>query len=164
MLETQKSETEKIFAEIFAKQSFLFPEPIAIEAFGKNEKKYLMTSLTFKGKSKGGMALIVTENLARELAANTLGVEVDDAEVDENLKDAIGECLNMLCGHVLTTLEGGVDAFDLSAPKHQIVFPKEISAIIRKPDSFAFAVDEEDVLFQVTICQDCNTEKIYAIE
>jgi hypothetical protein len=72
--------------------------------------------LRFAGLRGGRLALTAEPSLARELAANALGIEPDEPLADDHAGDALGELLNILCGHVLTELFGPEAACALDPP------------------------------------------------
>jgi CheY-specific phosphatase CheX len=76
----------------------------------------IAASLTFVGKPNGRFWLVVSNRLARTLAANFIGCE-DDAQLPQaSVTDVIGELANIMCGAVLSGMESHVN-FDLGAPR-----------------------------------------------
>jgi hypothetical protein len=63
-------------------------------------------AMTFAGPEEGTFVLAASKELASELTANILGLEPDDAEVEEKLTDGFGEVLNMLVGVLVARAYG----------------------------------------------------------
>lgn len=155
MDELQRSEIARVVPSILGQLAFLFADPAEPQDFAAADGPYLAGSLTFSGPSNGGMAAAMPEALALELAANLLGSETDDPKAIEFAHDALGEFLNVACGHVLTALHGPGPVFLLSAPHLFELTAPEAGALARKQGSFAFAVDGAPFLFQASFCGCC---------
>ena len=152
MDELQYEATLRAVAGVLERQAFLFAEPLPAGAFRSNGKEYLAATLVFEGPVRGGMLAAFPESLAREMAANLLGAEPDQDRAAEFAADALGEFLNVACGHLLTALFGTGHAFDLTAPL-TFGFPSEVAELLsRKCDVLAFEVEGAPLLFQASFC------------
>ncbi len=69
--------------------------------------------ISIVGNVSGAITLKCTKKLAGEIASGMLGMDVD--EDSDDLKDAIGELLNMIVGTAKTRYSS-VDAFKVSVP------------------------------------------------
>lgn len=71
----------------------------------------------FSGPFGGEMHIAITENMLRPLAANMLGIDVDE-ELPEGvqLEDALKELLNVTCGNLLPLIGGDQAVFHIEAP------------------------------------------------
>ena len=153
MREDDKSEIARMFCEVLEKQVFLFPESMAAADFTGEGDGYLVSAMTFRGKSRGGLMLAVPEAMAREMAANFLGLEHDDPFVETTCGDSLGEILNITCGHMLTALFGDREVFDLAAPRPFSLTGPEAAILSRKQGCLVFRVDGYQVLLQATFCK-----------
>jgi len=145
---------------ILEQQAFLFADPLPEGGFKAGGGEYLAASLVFEGPSRGGALAAVPESLARELAANLLGAEPGDETAAEHAADALGEFLNVACGHLLTTLFGTGPVFNLGAPRI-FGFPSAVADLLaRKSDVLAFEVDGVPILFQACFCAPFAPEEI----
>ena len=79
-------------------------------------------SLSFKGDICGRFGLQVGSAMGRSLAANFLGEEESDLSTVE-VGEVIGELANMLCGAVVSKVEGK-SKFVLSHPEAMQTLPK----------------------------------------
>jgi CheY-specific phosphatase CheX len=153
MHEEKMPEIAGVFCEVMEKQAFLFPEALESRLVSLDEDRFLASSMTFMGNIRGGLLLAVPERTAWELSANFLGMEADDPFVRESSRDSLGEILNITCGHMLTTLFGVGELFDLSIPTPLSLTGPEIALLARKQGSMVFQVDDCPVLLQATFCR-----------
>jgi CheY-specific phosphatase CheX len=72
--------------------------------------------VTFAGPLDGSLTLRVTEDVARALAANMLGLDPAAAGDARVLQDALGEVANVICGNLLPEIAGRRAVFHLGAP------------------------------------------------
>jgi CheY-specific phosphatase CheX len=75
----------------------------------------LAFALRFQGDVRGVFGLHLAAPMARTLAANFLG-EDEDAISDEEIAEVVGELANMLCGSIVSKVEGH-SKFVLSHPQ-----------------------------------------------
>ena len=74
--------------------------------------------VAFAGPLVGALAVRVSDDVARALAANMLGVDaVRGADAERVVRDALGEVANVICGNLLPELAGRVAVFQLGAPE-----------------------------------------------
>lgn len=84
----------------------------------------IAASLTFQGSPPGRFGLVVSDLLARNLAANFIGVD-DPAELlPGQVAEVIGELANMMCGAALSDLESNAN-FNLGAPGAMFIGAEE---------------------------------------
>jgi CheY-specific phosphatase CheX len=76
----------------------------------------IAASLTFRGTQHGRFGVLVSEPLARTLAANFFGCDEGSEMASGHVTGVIAELTNMICGAALTRVESSA-AFDLAAPK-----------------------------------------------
>ena len=145
---------------ILEQQAFLFADPLPDGGFKAMEGEYLAASLVFDGPARGGALAAFPESLAREMAANLLGAEPDDEKAGEYAADALGEFLNVACGHLLSTLFGTGLAFNLAAPR-TFGFPGTVADLLaRKSNVMAFEIDGVPILFQACFYPGCVDESV----
>lgn len=78
--------------------------------------RFAEAKIGFQASRSGELRLRLPWNVAREAAANLLGVEPDDPEADEQALAAAGELLNMISGVALQTWFGGATKWSLGNP------------------------------------------------
>ena len=106
----------RVFSEVFADFAFLFGDPVSPEELPRREGQAFLASLPFHGRVRGSIAIGVPEGLAREIAANTLGVDPADPQVPAKAPDALKEVASVMGGHLATVLAGTGEDVTLSPP------------------------------------------------
>ena len=77
----------------------------------------LLGSITFTGNIEGCLAICYPMDNARNIAANMLGLDVDDDIPEDDVRDAIGEIANMVMGSIKARLiQQGVGNLEVSIP------------------------------------------------
>lgn len=146
MDEAMESEISRIFCEVVERQAFLFADPADAGDFAPGDGAFLMGTIRFHGATPGTLTLLAPEAMAREAAANVLGVSEDDPGVEANYRDALGEILNVLCGHVLTALNGNHAIHDLTVPELSEATAPQAADLAARPGCLAFAIDDHRAL------------------
>ncbi len=77
---------------------------------------WLECEIRYRGPVSGRLRCWCTRDFAAQLAANILGLDPDDEEVDNGTPDALRELMNVACGHLVTAWHGTGPVFDLSIP------------------------------------------------
>lgn len=110
-----QSHIQKAMAEIFA--SMVMMEIDVSETHLDLDaplKESITAIIGFSGTSKGLVALHVPKDVALAITSSFLMMEV--AELNEDVKDAIGELTNMISGEVKNKLMSNGLSVDLSVP------------------------------------------------
>jgi len=94
----------ELVARTLEDAAFVFTEPADPSA--PLEAPALQARLDFEGPSRGELSLTTTPAVARSLAANLLGLEPGDRDIELRAGDALGEIVNMLAGAVVLELFG----------------------------------------------------------
>lgn len=94
---------------------FAMPESVSDDA-RRPAGDLIAASLAFRGSPDGRFGLLVSEPLARVLAANFFGCDESSAMASGHLTGVIAELANMICGAALTKIESEA-GFDLAAPR-----------------------------------------------
>jgi len=104
--------------EILERFAFLLGDPAESSSYDVTplpEKLWVIT-LIFRGPRTGALRLATVPELARQVAANLYGTELDEV-TDTQAGDALKELLNVITGDYLHKLEGNEPIFDLAAPQ-----------------------------------------------
>ena len=97
-------------------ETMFFAVPDAVsESTSRPDGDLIAVSLSFRGSPNGHFALIVSDQLARTLAANFAGCDEADLAPVQVLGVA-AELTNMVCGAALSKIEPEA-GFDLAAPE-----------------------------------------------
>jgi CheY-specific phosphatase CheX len=106
---------EKTFGEL----AFLLIEPEETVPSSRHPSPMwgYAARVEFTGPFGGLMHLAITEDMLRPLAANMLGIDVDE-ELPEGVRreDALKELLNVTCGNLLPRIGGNEAVFHIAAP------------------------------------------------
>jgi len=104
----------EVLSNVLEEAAFFMIEPEAVpESF---DGEVFAASIDFEAMRGGQLRLIASRNLARNLAANMLGIDPADAEADEQGRNALGEILNVLGGAFVTRHFGTKTPFQLGLP------------------------------------------------
>lgn len=147
-LEVSKAVYE-VSSRVFEDMAFVFTE--LDEKPAPWEEDLVAAELTFTGEHKGKLMLITYSELCLELAANLLGIELDDPEADEKSLDALGELLNVIGGILMEKIFGKNQNHQLGVPSMKKITQKEL---LEQGDNCTCVslLDEEDrridVVFQ----------------
>lgn len=146
MPDSRSAELARIFCEVLERQAFLFAESMDPEGAGTQPVAWLRATIRFGGSAPGVLRLAAGEPMVREAAANFLGTSLEDPSVEANHRDALGEILNMVCGHMLTALHGEHALHDLGIPALEDITSLDAEAMAGAPGCLAFLVEDHPVL------------------
>lgn len=139
------------FCQVMESQTFMSPERVEPEALPLGEQSFLCATLSFSGAARGRVCIVAPADFATAIAANFLGMDVEDLFVQENSEDALKEVLNITSGNLLTTLYGAQAPFDLSVPDSHPLPPQSVSELAFASDSLCFDVEDHPVIVRVTL-------------
>lgn len=89
---------------VFQSLMSISPEPMAAIDKSAIQGERISGSVSFAGKASGIICIHLGDNLARHLTAMMLGLDPEDLEGMEEVKDAIGELSNMIGGNIKSRL------------------------------------------------------------
>ena len=107
----------RVVIEILEEAAFLFTEPMDEDATQAPSPELIVARIGYRGPSRGEMLFSTPTNVAVELAANLLGLEPDDPEVEGKGDEAVGEMLNIIGGALLKEWFGSSADFEMGIPK-----------------------------------------------
>ena len=148
MGDSKKKELRKIVSDSMEKLAFMFfasdalREPILFQ-------DAVTAEVAYTGVFSGRLAVVMAEPVLKELAANMLGIDSEELELN-HLHDALMETVNIICGNWLP-IEGGDEAvFHIGSPR--VLSPSEAEAVLtgQMPSVLEkMSVDEEpcDIYF-----------------
>lgn len=140
----------EVFRTVLERFTFMYGEPVDKEHLPAPDGDLLYARMTFSGLIEGAMGLAAPLELCREMSRNVLGVDHDDGTSPNTEIDALGEVLNMACGHVATALEADVAA-DLAPPVVGRMADEHWSRVLATPSTFAFLVEEMPALLSLDV-------------
>ena len=106
----------RVVIEILEDAAFLFAEPMDEDARTEIADEVYVARIGYSGASSGEMVLSTPLTVASELAANLLGLEPDDPEVEGKGAEAVGEMLNIIGGALLKEWFGASSDFEMGIP------------------------------------------------
>jgi len=142
---------KKTFTHVLEQYAFLFGDPLEEAGTPSEPGPCLCASMEFVGSIRGKLSLAMPIALCQELAANVLGLDVEDAETDAAATDSLKELLNITCGNLLTAMAGDQVIFDLSVPEAAAFSSEEWQAWRASPKTVAFLVEDELVMLQLEL-------------
>jgi CheY-specific phosphatase CheX len=127
--------------DVFERMYYIFLEP-----FHDEYSDYAMgSSIKFDGALHGELMILVSEELAKTMVQNLLGLESEEI-TEQDIEDCVKEAANMICGNFLSNLDQ-TKVFDLSIP-----------LFIRHPRGFregnracSLSFDSENGMFGATL-------------
>ncbi len=150
MAESHKKMLENVFCDVLENLAFMFGE-IAEEDITRGPGECLRAQMRFTGPITGSLCLAVPREMCPTIAANVLGLEPDDEAAISDAGDALKELLNVICGHVLTSLMGEEPVFDLTVPEVSPLDADEWRALAQLQDTAAFIVEAYPVLLHLEV-------------
>lgn len=125
--------------------AFAFADEVDSAEDIAGEGSYFKVQMSFKGPFTGSVLFFCNDDLAMEVATNTLGTDPDDV-TDPMKGDALKEMLNMACGQYLTARFGDDPVFDLSVPQIEQITSEQISAFTEKNQCLFYEVEDIHLL------------------
>jgi two-component system chemotaxis response regulator CheY len=150
---TENGDHEKLLHEIFEtvleRFAFMYGEPVKRGELPEPGTDLLIARMTFSGGQEGAMAIAAPRELCSEMAANVLGGDPEDFPL-ERAADALGEVLNMACGHVASALTAEEGA-SLAPPVVQRFDLRDWRALASAAHTAGFVVEDRPVLISLGV-------------
>ncbi len=105
-----------VAVETFEGLAFMFGFPEDEDA-GRSGEAMVVTRVHFRGPFSGRLIMAVSEQVARELTENMLGIEDGEEISSDDQLDALRETINVICGNLLPAIGGKEAVFDIDAPE-----------------------------------------------
>ena len=109
-------------------------------------------SVSFAGDATGMVRIHVGDKFTRELAAEMLGMEVEELEGDEEIEDMLGEVGNIVGGNLKSAFADAGLACALSTPSFTTGTDFKIDSFdMEKYERFAFHKDDNVVIVEIGV-------------
>lgn len=147
----------EVFESVLQNLAFMFVEAVEKETLQNTDsprelpEKFVKSSMAFSGPTSGRVNLMVPDELAKELAANIIGKELDKNISQKHLQDALKEVLNVTCGNLLSAVIGTKQVFDAAPPTLSEHDAAGWSAFLAEPDSIPFMIEDWPALLQFLV-------------
>ena len=145
------SSVESTFINVVEQLTFMFGEETDCSEIEVAPEPWVEARIGFTGDIAGTLAVVVPESLRPEIAANILGLDTEGLDTKEVLDDALGEVLNVVCGHVIMTLAGDHANFDLATPVITQLDRDTLDAYLADTDTTAYLLDDEPLLLSLQL-------------
>ena len=139
----------RIFEDVLVRFAFLFGELRSAEDLPALEGQAWLACLPFRASGAGCLAVGVPEALAREIAANSLGVDPRDPDVPRRAQDAMKEVASVMGGHLAEALERPESPVTLFPPQIFPLIREDWNRLRTDPSTRCFSVNQHPVLFRV---------------
>ncbi len=146
-----ESAVGKVFKQVLEDYAFLFGDVLEAGSAPAAPGPYLRVAMDFEGPFKGSLALAVPKAFGVQVAANVLGLDMDDPQTESGAVDALKELLNVTCGNLLPAIAGDEPVFDLTVPEVTTLSEDEWRATQILPDTIGFLVEECPVFLRFTV-------------
>lgn len=150
MPEYSQDTVNATFLDVVEQLTFMFGDPEDKNTLDTEAVEFTRGRMSFVGDLAGTLTLAVPSAITVDIAANILGLEPEDLADDAVLDDALGEMLNVVCGHVIMALIGTDADFKLQSPEVEIVSEPSLVEMLTDPDFVGFNLDENPVLLGLT--------------
>ena len=145
------NEIDIVFDEVLEESAFLFADKIEKEDISEySHENFLITYISFDGEVCGELFLLVSEETSHDITMNMLGEEENNF-TDDEVKDAVKEFANMLCGKIVLKEFGKNKEFDISIPIINEA-PHEIyNRLLEDQKTRFYMIDDRPALFNIGI-------------
>ncbi len=150
MLDQQQEALSSTFLEIVEQLTFMFGEPADKQDMEVEDVDFTTASMSFTGDLPGSLTVVVDSSILLDIAANILGIEPEDVAPDTMMPDALGEMLNVICGHVIMALAGTDANFKLGPPTIGKAAPELVTQVAVSADYVGFLLDDSPVFLGFT--------------
>jgi chemotaxis protein CheY-P-specific phosphatase CheC len=141
----------RVFSKVLADFAFLFGDAVAPEELPVLEGRGYLACLPFRGGLEGSVAVVVSEGLAVEMAANMLGREPGDPEAVRGAQDAVRELASVIGGQLVTALaEPGLDV-EFSPPVLFVLEDADWQRLRQDPQTQCFDVNALPAMLRVVV-------------
>jgi len=136
---------QEVLSEILERLTFLFAGSVDPKSAWPTGVRCMRVTIAFHAKGRQGeLALVIPIVLGREMAANILGVDQNEA-TDSMAQDAVKELANVVAGAFVVRHFGDSVLCDLEAPNLEIFSAEERSSIIPMSEAIVVQVDEHRI-------------------
>ena len=150
MSEISQETINRTFLKVVEQLTFMFGEPEDKNKLDTEMVEFTLAQMSIVGDLPGTLSVVVPTDIKAEIAANILGLEAEDLSDPVMLDDALGEMLNVVCGHVIMALVGTEANFKLGSPEVSVVDETVLVEMLANPDFVGFELDDSPVLLGLT--------------
>lgn len=158
MQDDYTEELARVFNEVLEQLAFMFVDDP--DGDGPDEPLPLaVATMQFNGPRSGTLSLAVPRDMAPALAANVLGLDLEDGLIAQAPYDALKELLNVTCGNLLTTIAGDEPVFDLTVPEIEELPADAWDELHARPNTVYCVVEDFHVLLHLAMGDDASASE-----
>lgn len=116
-----------VASQVVEEAAFVFSDPV--DQPPPFDGTVVMAMMNFEGPESGRLVLAASYEFATELAANLLGVDPGDPELEDKAAGAIGEMLNMISGVMTAKAFGEEVLVKFSVPALKVIAPDDYEKV-----------------------------------
>ncbi len=146
MLDYSQETVNATFMSIVERLTFMFGEAVDKDDLDTEGIDFTLARMSFIGDMVGNLSVAVPTAITAEIAANILGLEAEDLSDKAMLDDALGEMVNVVCGHIIMDLIGKDANFKLHSPEVLSVDETLMVEMLSSPDFKGFELDDSPTL------------------
>ena len=150
MHELSQETINATFLDVVEQLTYMFGEPVPKDDLDTEMVEFTLARMSFIGDMPGTLSVAVPTRITAEIAANILGLEAEDLSDKAMLDDALGEMLNVVCGHVIMALVGTEANFKLNSPVVRVLDETLLLEMLADPAVVGFDLDDNPVLLGLT--------------
>jgi len=139
----------EVTRSVLADAAFLFCDAVPAEARA-SVGRVAEASISFEAPTAGRITLRMPWAVACEAAANLLGAEADDPDVEASALAAVGELLNMISGSALKAWFGAAASWNLAIPSTRVQEDARLPSIAPRGAVAGFVVDDARIEIEAT--------------
>jgi CheY-specific phosphatase CheX len=151
MAEDPKGIMADVLASVLENMTFTFIEPPEDEGLHTSETEFLHATIEFDGPAVGELGIAAPQALCMELTAGILGLDPDDGIASDNIRDTLGELLNVTCGNFATSMFGDETKVNQSIPQVKKINSSTWASLIAGAETVKFIVDDVPLIAHVSV-------------
>jgi len=141
----QHAHIDAVLCPVLETFAFVFPEPTELEQLPAAGEDLVCASIAFQGAATGTLTVAAPSELCVELAANILGIDVDDPDALLRGADTLGEIANIAAGHLATRINAS-ETTDLHPPVVSRMQPVEWARHIASSGAAGYLIEGRPVV------------------
>ena len=157
-----KASISKSVQELFDTMLDMTVEPMAVGSRPPAKGFNLIGSLTFAGEVVGAINIQVEEAFAKVMTAAMLGIELEEIESDEEIKDVIRETCNIIGGNLKTDFVNAGMSCVISTPSITVGQDFEMETLnMDRYEYFGFQYEQDTIFVELAVkAADPESEEI----
>lgn len=141
----------RVFGEVIEKFTFMITEDISAKLLEAPKSFLIQGKTVFQGGVDGEMVLALGKDTSLEMAANLLALDPNDPLLEKRYEDVLAEVQGILCGNILSALEGIRIVVDLSPVEVCAIDQDQWDCIAEDPETLGFRIEGQNVLLKFVV-------------